>query len=132
MVYYAVLGAVILGAALLSIGQKEYAIWLLSAVGLFHTLFNKPREFCAKWSGCEAVLASPYARPLGIPLEYLGAMWFAVVPLAYYLGLGPLWAALGIAGIAALVAIEAKLKALCIYCTVAHIAGLLISIALLS
>ena len=58
-----------------STGAREVALLLLAASGLVHTLFNKPRALCgrARWGGCEVVLASPYARPFGIPLEWLGA-----------------------------------------------------------
>ncbi|WP_258871800.1 vitamin K epoxide reductase family protein [Pyrobaculum aerophilum] len=77
------------------------------------------------------MLSSPYAKPFGIPLEYLGAAWFAGVPIAYYLGIGLVWSVMAFAGVIALVAIEAKLRAFCIYCTVAHVIGLAAAFLLL-
>ncbi len=78
-----------------STGAREVALLLLAVSGLVHTLFNKPRAFCGRvrWGGCEVVLASPYARPFGIPLEWLGAAWFAGV-----LPLSGVWADVGIFG----------------------------------
>ncbi|AAL63389.1 hypothetical protein PAE1303 [Pyrobaculum aerophilum str. IM2] len=122
-----------LGVAVGLLGSRLIALSLLAAAGLLHTLFNKPSAFCAKYKigGCEAVLSSPYARPFGIPLEYLGAAWFAGVPIAYYLGIGLVWSVMAFAGVIALVAIEAKLRAFCIYCTVAHVIGLAAAFLLL-
>jgi uncharacterized membrane protein len=76
-----------------STGSREVALLLLAVSGLVHTLFNKPRALCgrARWGGCEVVLASPYARPFGIPLEWLGAAWFAGALPLYYLGFGQMW-----------------------------------------
>ncbi|MDT7881577.1 MAG: vitamin K epoxide reductase family protein [Thermoproteus sp.] len=61
-----------------------------------HALFNKPQALCGKVrrGGCGVVLASPYARPFGIPLERLGAAWFAGILPLYHLG----WADVGIFG----------------------------------
>jgi len=116
--------------ALLDLGQA--ALWALAATGVFHSLFQKPQALCAKGGGCEKVLSSPYARPFGVPMEVLGAAWFIGVLPAYYLGAGQLWALIGIAGVAVLVAIEAKLRAFCAYCTVAHLIGLAAAALLLS
>ena len=105
----------------------------LSVLGVVYTIFFKPAGVCRKsrLAGCEVVLASPYARPFGVPLEYVGALWFAGVVPAYYLGVGAAWAYLGLAGVAALVALEAKLRAFCLYCTVAHVLGAAASLILL-
>jgi uncharacterized membrane protein len=116
-----------------STGAREVAFMLLAASGLVHTLFNKPRALCgrAMWGGCEVVLASPYARPFGIPLEWLGAAWFAGVVPMYYLGVGQAWGFLALLTVAVLVGIEIKLRALCIYCTVAHVIGVITAVLLL-
>jgi uncharacterized membrane protein len=116
-----------------STGAREVALLLLAASGLVHTLFNKPRALCgrARWGGCEVVLASPYARPFGIPLEWLGAAWFAGVLPLYYLGFGQMLGFLALLTVAVLVGIEVKLRALCIYCTVAHIIGVITVVLLL-
>lgn len=114
-------------------GYGQLSIWPLAAGGLVHTLLNKPGSLCARGrlGGCEAVLSSPYARPFGLPLEYVGAAWFGGVPLAFHLGFGWLWALLAVLGVALLVGIEIRLRALCLYCTVAHIIGLICAIFLL-
>ncbi|MFP3213565.1 MAG: hypothetical protein RXQ02_09905, partial [Thermoproteus sp.] len=56
-------------------GAREAALLLLSASGLVHALFNKPQALYGKVrrGGCGVVLASPYARPFGVNIEYLGA-----------------------------------------------------------
>lgn len=120
------------GVAAYMFATRDLAVWLLAAAGLFHTLFQKPPTLCKKGGSCEVVLSSPYARPFGIPLQYLGALWFFAVVPTYYLGLGALWAVVGIAAVAALVALEAKLKAFCLYCTIAHVVGLAAAMALLA
>ena len=116
-----------------STGTREVALLLLAASGLTNTIFNKPRALCgrARWGGCEVVLASPYARPFGIPLEWLGAAWFAGVLPLYYLGFGQMWGFLALLTVAVLVGIEIKLRALCIYCTVAHVIGVITAVLLL-
>ena len=116
-----------------STGAREVALLLLAASGLVHTLFNKPRAICgrARWGGCETVLASPYARPFGIPLELFGAAWFAGALPLYHLGFGQAWGFLALLIVAALVGIEIKLRALCIYCTVAHVIGVTTAVLLL-
>jgi len=116
-----------------STGAREVALLLLAASGLVHTLFNKPRALCGRgrWGGCEVVLASPYARLFGIPLEWLGAAWFAGVLPLYYLGFGQMWGFLALLIVAVLVGIEIKLRAMCIYCTVAHVIGVITVVLLL-
>ena len=116
-----------------STGAREVALLLLAASGLVHTLFNKPRALCgrARWGGCEVVLASPYARPFGIPLEWLGAAWFAGALPLYHLGFGQAWGFLALLIVAVLVGIEIKLRAMCIYCTVAHVIGVITAVLLL-
>ena len=85
------------GVYVASTGAREVALLLLAASGLVHTLFNKPRAICGRvrWGGCEVVLASPYARPFGIPLEWLGAAWLAGALPLYYLGFGQMWGFFG-------------------------------------
>jgi uncharacterized membrane protein len=116
-----------------STGAREVALLLLAASGLVHTFFNKPRALCGRvrWGGCEVVLASPYARPFGIPLEWLGAAWFAGALPLYHLGFGQAWGFLALLIVAVLVGIEIKLRAMCIYCTVAHVIGVITAVILL-
>jgi len=93
ILYLIVVALVATGVYAASTSSREVALLLLAASGLVHTLFNKPRALCgrARWGGCKVVLASPYARPFGISLEWLGAAWFAGVFPLYYLGLGQMW-----------------------------------------
>jgi len=79
ILYLVVIALAVAGIYAASTSSREVALLLLAASGLVHTLFNKPRAICgrARWGGCEVVLTSPYARPFGIPLEWLGAAWFA-------------------------------------------------------
>ncbi|ABL88911.1 Vitamin K epoxide reductase [Pyrobaculum islandicum DSM 4184] len=120
------------GALALAFGLREVALLVAVAGGLFHTLVLKPAGACVRgrFSGCEVVLASPYAAPLGVPLQYLGALWFVVAPLAHWFGFGLFWAVVGLVGIAALVGLEVKLRAFCLYCTIAHGLGLVVILAL--
>jgi uncharacterized membrane protein len=116
-----------------SAGEREVALLLLAVSGFVHTLFNKPRALCgrARWGGCEVVLASPYARPFGVPLEWLGAAWFAGALPLYHLGFGQAWGFLALLIVAVLVGIEIKLRTLCIYCTAAHVIGVITAVLLL-
>jgi len=116
-----------------STGAREVALLLLAVSGLVHTLFNKPRALCGRvrLGGCEVVLASPYARPFGIPLEWLGAAWFAGALPLYHLGLGEAWGFFALLIVVVLVGIEIKLRAMCIYCTVAHVIGVITAVLLL-
>jgi uncharacterized membrane protein len=93
ILYLVVVALVATGVYAASTSSREVAFLLLAASGLVHTLFNKPQALCgrARWGGCEVVLASPYVRLFGIPIEWLGAAWFTGVLLLYYLGLGQMW-----------------------------------------
>jgi len=93
ILYLVVVALAVAGVYAASTGSREVALLLPAVSGLVHTLFNKPQALCgrARWGGCEVVLASPYARPFGIPLEWLGAAWFAGVLLLYYLRFGQMW-----------------------------------------
>ncbi|AFA39906.1 putative membrane protein [Pyrobaculum oguniense TE7] len=131
--YLYVIALALFGAVTWIAGMREAAVILIAASGLLHTIGNKPSAFCSKYrvGGCEAVLSSPYARPFGIPLEVVGAAWFAFLPLAYFTGFGAFWSVLTLLGVSVLVAIELKLRAVCIYCTVAHAIGAVAAVLLL-
>lgn len=108
------------------------AVSTAAAFGLYIALFVKPPDMCTGLGGCEAVLATPYARPLGVPLQYLGAVWLAAaIPLTLAPRLSWAWALLGASAVAFLAAVELRLKAFCNYCTSLHIIILYISIILL-
>jgi uncharacterized membrane protein len=87
VVRYLFIVLVLTAAGILSrlAGYEQLGIWLLTAGGLAHILLNKPGDVCrrGRLTGCEVVLGSPYARPLGIPLEYVGARGSAACPLRF-------------------------------------------------
>ncbi len=133
ILYLVVVALAVAGVYAASTGAREVALLLLAVSGSVHTLFNKPRALCGrvKRGGCEVVLASPYARPFGIPLEWLGTAWFAGALPLYHLGFGQAWGFLALLIVAVLVGIEIKMRALCIYCTVAHVIGVITAVLLL-
>ena len=80
---------------------------------------------------CGAVTSSTFSRFAGIPVAFLGLGWFVIMvgiiavnkPTLNY-ALIPLWL-LGVVGVGYLVFIEQfVLHAICPYCTLAHILGL--------
>ena len=81
---------------------------------------------------CGTVTSSTFSRFAGVPVAFLGLGWFVVMvaviavnkPTLNY-ALIPLWL-LGLVGVGYLVFIEQfALHAICPYCTLAHIMGLL-------
>ncbi len=81
---------------------------------------------------CGAVTSSTYSRFAGVPVAFLGLGWFVIMvaiivvnkPALNY-ALIPLWL-LGTVGVGYLVFVEEfVLHAICPYCTLAHIVGLL-------
>lgn len=88
-------------------------------------------------SECNAVVASEYAYINGVPVALLGAAWFmiAIVFSAACLFreiFGKIlfgWGLLGVVGVGYLVYIEiGVLHTICLYCTLAHVLGLAITI----
>jgi uncharacterized membrane protein len=94
--------------------------------------------------GCNTVANSPYARVFGVPLGYLGVIFYlymfalaallAFDPLSRGLRLGALlYAALGLsASIYFMYVIFAFIHALCIYCLISAVLTLLLFIAALA
>ncbi|MEM1584348.1 MAG: vitamin K epoxide reductase family protein [Nitrososphaerota archaeon] len=83
---------------------------------------------------CDKVITSPYSKIYGIPLSTLGLAWFLTLlfltivvsykhgKAASYLVL--VWALMSVPSVAALLWIElAILNTICMYCTIAHILG---------
>lgn len=88
------------------------------------------------FEGCDRVIVSPYSRIYGISLSSLGLTWFLTLLLLTiiasfkdgrgirYILLG--WSLISLPSVAVLVWIEiAVLRAICVYCTVAHILGII-------
>lgn len=115
-----------------------YSIASLAVLGLIDSLYLASHAitdtslFCdigAGLDGCNQVAQSPYSRPFGVPLAYLGVLFYALLLLASYFAF---WkhhrylhkALLAIAFVGAVFSIVflyiqfALIKALCIYCIV--------------
>lgn len=81
---------------------------------------------------CSAVLNSPFSYVYDVPISALGVVWFTVAAVLSYYSEARLravklllaWSILGLASIAYLIYIELfQIRALCTYCTMAHITG---------
>jgi uncharacterized membrane protein len=91
--------------------------------------------------GCNTVANSPYARVFGVPLGYLGVVFYLVMfalaalllfdPFSRGLRLGALvYAALGVSGSIYFMYIQfAFIHAFCIYCSISAVLTLLLLIA---
>ena len=94
--------------------------------------------------GCNVVANSPYARIFGVPLGYLGVIFYLYMfalaallvfdPLSHGLRLGALlYAALGLSGSIYFMSIQFNfIHAFCIYCLISAILTLLLFIAALA
>ena len=85
---------------------------------------------------CQAVLSSPYSSIFGVPLELLAVFYFIInLAFIYLIGFGPerifrvsfrtlfIWRFVGLAMVPYLLFVELGiLRAICIYCTMMHIA----------
>lgn len=93
--------------------------------------------------GCNTVAGSPYARVFGVPLGYLGVVFYLVMfavaallafdPLSRGLRWGALvYAALGVSGSIYFMVIQfAFIHAFCIYCAISAVLTLLLLVAAL-
>lgn len=91
--------------------------------------------------GCNTVASSPYARVFGVPLGYLGVVFYLVMfalaalllydPFSRGLRLGALaYAALGVSGSIYFMYVQfAFIHAFCIYCSISAVLTLLLLIA---
>lgn len=88
-------------------------------------------------SECDAVVTSEYAYFNGVSVALLGAIWFMIAiafsAAAFFREIfGKIlfaWGLLGVAGVGYLVYIEVGiLHAICLYCTMAHVLGLAITV----
>lgn len=110
-------------------------------LSIYLTLVSNPK-FCniTSFFSCDKVLNSSYSKFFGLPTAFLGVIWFTVVsslsfldkrekPLIVFL---KIWSIIGLVGIIILIYIEfALINAVCIYCTIAHIIGILIFLLIL-
>ena len=121
--------------------------WLISAtfIGIADTLFLSYYHLlgivpgCAL-HGCEIVLTSPYAAPLGVPFAYLGLLYYLhMLGLALLLTVDPSsrglrYAALAYTGIGLLCSVGFELfqyfviGALCLYCGISAATTLILFI----
>ncbi|GBC71704.1 hypothetical protein HRbin02_01492 [Candidatus Calditenuaceae archaeon HR02] len=111
---------------------------ILSAVGLPLSIYlvspGDLPQFCEIGSrfSCGTVIHSEYSRFMGIPIAYLGAVWFGAalaLSLAAVAGLrvGNIllyWSVLGVLGALALLLVEIFIiGSICLLCSFAHAAG---------
>ncbi len=122
-------------------GTLVNVLIVLAALGLIDSLYlashalENTALFCdigAGLDGCNQVAQSPYSRPFGIPLAYLGVLFYGLLLVASFVAIGK-WSAkvhralLAISIIGALFSIAflyiqfALIQALCIYCVVSAI-----------
>ena len=88
---------------------------------------------------CEKVTSSPYSYFYGVPVAFIAIFWFAAMlwlgvkkPSFYVYVVFPLWLA-GAIFAGYLIYVELfVLHAVCLYCTVAHVAGLLLIVPILA
>ena len=127
---------------LLLVVMSLFGLWASSMVAIVYYTLRQTLPFCPLQQGpgialnCYAVLDSKYSQVFGIPLELFAVAYFIVnLLLVYFIAFGGLrlfrsslkilfgWRFLGIAIVPYLVFVELFLiKAICIYCTVMHIA----------
>jgi uncharacterized membrane protein len=125
------------------IAMSIFGLWASTMVlVIFYELHQAP-PFCTipqQTSGisinCEAVLSSPYSSIFGIPLEVLAVGYFIVaLGLIYLVSFGPesifrksfkslfVWRFVGLFMVPYLLVVELLiLRAICLYCTMMHIA----------
>jgi len=134
---------VVYNGAMQKILNTPYYFIALALVGLGDTLFLSYYAFlnvipsCAL-SGCEIVLASPYAHPLGVPLAYAGFLYYSFALFLGLLlaidprGLGVRLGTLAFAGIGLVCSIGFELfqifviGAICMYCAISALTTLLL------
>ena len=123
-----------------------FGLWASSMVLVVYYTLRQPLPYCPPTSqggfqwpprlDCDAVLSSPYSSIFGVPLEVLAVAYFIIaLGLIYLVSFGPdrtfrtafrtlfVWRFVGLAMVPYLLLIElGVLGAICIYCTMMHIA----------
>ena len=108
----------------------------VSAAAMFYVGLYQSRAVERLWcpllgNGCEAVADASFARPLGVPDGYIGAVLYALIAVLLVVHTGQRWAsaaalALGvIAVVANLIGVYdmARLGAFCVYCLLTTVAS---------
>jgi len=127
-----------------------YLMLVFAAIGVADAFYDSYAIYTGQllWcpppiDGCNTVAGSPYARVAGVPLGYLGVVFYLVMfalaalllfdPFSRSLRLGTLvYAASGVAGSAYFMVIQfAFIHAFCIYCLISAVLTLLLLIAAL-
>jgi len=93
--------------------------------------YSKPAPvFCSQMGGCEAIKATAFARPFGIPMPWFGLLGFALVA-GVLLARGPrargLHLGLAVAGALVgvfLLCVQLVLGHICVYCTITDVSAL--------
>ncbi len=124
-----------LAVILLCIGGLSVSLYLV-----LEAFFSSIPLYCPAGGlfNCVAVTSSSYSRIFGIPVALMGFLWFALIlaiaaarPASYGLILLPLWG-IGMVFVGYLVYVELLiLHAVCVYCTVAHVLGVLLGIPIM-
>ncbi len=128
------------------VAMSIFGLWASSMVLVVYYTLHQNLLFCPPVSttgwhwppsiNCDAVLSSPYSSIFGVPLEVLAVGYFIIaLGLIYLVSFGPdrtfrpafrtlfVWRFAGLAMVPYLLVIElGVLGAICIYCTMMHIA----------
>ena len=116
------------------------ALILISLTGLIISAYLEyisSQPVCpVGFEGCDKVIASPYSRVYGVSLSSLGLTWFLVLLVLtiiasyrddkkiFYIVF--VWSLISVPSVAVLVWVEISiLNVICIYCTAAHILGII-------
>lgn len=124
------------------VAMSIFGLWASSMVLIVYYTLNQPLPACKLPTpgtitvDCQAVLSSPYSSIFGVPLELLAVFYFIInLAFIYLIGFGPekifrisfrtlfVWRFVGLAMVPYLLFVELGiLRAICIYCTMMHIA----------
>ncbi len=127
---------------LLLVAVSAFGLWASSEVLIVYYYLGQALPFCSSQSGtgivfnCNTVLGSSYSQIFGIPLELFAVVYFIVnILLVSVIAFGSdrasgrsldilfVWRFIGVLIVPYLVFVELfLLKAICIYCTMMHVA----------
>ncbi len=129
------------------LAMSAFGLWASSMVVVVYYYLQQALPFCPPrqelfggiYLDCNAVLGSKYSQVFGVPLELLAVVYFVVnISLVFAIAFGRqgpadrafdllfVWRFIGVLVVPYLVFVELfLLKAICIYCTVMHVAIIL-------
>jgi uncharacterized membrane protein len=130
---------------LLLVAMSAFGLWASAEVLVVYYFLGQALPFCPSQSGagivfnCDTVLQSSYSQIFGIPLELFAVVYFIVnICLVFVIAFGSdrasgrsldvlfVWRFIGVLIVPYLVFVELfLLKAICIYCTMMHVAIIL-------